>query len=142
MVNSEAFFGFSDWTFVAKDNDVNGVDEGINLYGLLFTGGNLSGTWSLSSFPPNLDFMLVFKAGSNNGKTVPGNLVAYLLNASSGSYQSPTLKDSDFSARAISHISLYVRDNGFSEVPLPAAAWLMLAGLGGLGFASRKKKAA
>jgi len=27
------------------------------------------------------------------------------------------------------------------DVPLPAAAWLMLAGVGGLGFASRKKKA-
>ncbi len=29
-----------------------------------------------------------------------------------------------------------------SEVPLPAAAWLMIAGLGGLGAASRKRKAA
>ena len=31
---------------------------------------------------------------------------------------------------------------GTSEIPLPAAAWLMIAGIGGLGFASRKKKAA
>ncbi|MEM8978375.1 MAG: VPLPA-CTERM sorting domain-containing protein [Pseudomonadota bacterium] len=30
---------------------------------------------------------------------------------------------------------------GVSPVPLPAAAWLMIAGLGGLGFASRRKKA-
>lgn len=29
-----------------------------------------------------------------------------------------------------------------SEVPLPAAAWLMIAGIGGLGFAGRKKKSA
>ena len=41
---------------------------------------------------------------------------------------------------AISHVSFY--DTGpLPDVPLPAAAWLMLAGVAGLGFSSRKKKA-
>ena len=40
----------------------------------------------------------------------------------------------------LSHISFYGGDAP-SEVPLPAAAWLMIAGLGGLGFAGRRKAA-
>lgn len=141
LVNAENFFGFSDWAFSVKDNDVNGVDEGVNTYGLSFTGDTISGTWSLTSFPADKDFMLVFKAGSNNGKTVPGNIVAYFLSAISGTYLSPTLKSSDFSSRDISHISLYVRDNA-TVIPVPGAIWLMGAGLAGLGLAGRKKKSA
>ena len=40
---------------------------------------------------------------------------------------------------AISHVSFY--DTGVPDIPLPAAVWLMGAGLAGLGFAGRKKKA-
>jgi hypothetical protein len=28
-VNSDEFFSFSDWKFIAKDNDLNGTDEGV-----------------------------------------------------------------------------------------------------------------
>ena len=38
----------------------------------------------------------------------------------------------------LSHITEF---GGPSEIPLPAAAWLMLAGVAGLGFASRRKAA-
>lgn len=41
----------------------------------------------------------------------------------------------------LSHITFYGGD-AVSDVPLPAAAWLMIAGLSGLGFAGRRKKAA
>lgn len=42
------------------------------------------------------------------------------------------------SAGGISHYT----EVGFSQVPVPGAIWLMGAGLAGLGFAGRKKKAA
>jgi len=42
----------------------------------------------------------------------------------------------------LSHISFYGGDyTPPNEVPLPAAAWLMIAGLGGLGFAGRRMAA-
>lgn len=145
-VNSEGFFGFNNWVQDAKDNNVNGVDEGANTYGLEFTGGVQSGTWELTgltSLPANLDFMLVFKAGNLNN-TVPGAIVAYLLTDVMGTYTSPNIAtNGQMNPRDISHISLYVRENGnVPDVPLPAAAWLMLAGVAGLSFSSRKKKAA
>jgi hypothetical protein len=38
-------------------------------------------------------------------------------------------------------IRLSITDGGF-EIPLPAAAWLMIAGIGGLGAVARRRKAA
>lgn len=42
---------------------------------------------------------------------------------------------------AVSHVTFYGIEET-PEVPIPGALWLMIAGLGGLGAASRRKKAA
>lgn len=44
QINEDSLFGFTDWAFLSKDNDVNGVDEGsesgnINPLNLSLTGG-------------------------------------------------------------------------------------------------------
>ncbi|MGE0408453.1 MAG: VPLPA-CTERM sorting domain-containing protein [Amphiplicatus sp.] len=62
-----------------------------------------------------------------------GNVAVYLKNTSGG------LLTVDYAATAgagagLSHYT------EFSEVPLPAAGWLMLAGLAGLGFSTRRRK--
>jgi hypothetical protein len=41
---------------------------------------------------------------------------------------------------ALSHGSIYYQPA--TPIPLPAAAWLILAGIGSLGFASRRRKGA
>jgi hypothetical protein len=42
----------------------------------------------------------------------------------------------------LSHLSFYNTGSDTPEIPLPAAAWLMLAGIGGLGAVARRRKAA
>ena len=39
----------------------------------------------------------------------------------------------------VSHISFY---NGAAPVPLPAAGWLLMAGLGGIGAVARRRRGA
>jgi hypothetical protein len=41
----------------------------------------------------------------------------------------------------LSNLAAYSSDVGGSEVPLPAAVWFMLSGLGALGYVRKKKKA-
>ncbi|MBB5520017.1 VPLPA-CTERM sorting domain-containing protein [Amphiplicatus metriothermophilus] len=137
VVNTEAFFGFSDWIFDAKDNDLDGVDEGANTLGLVLTGDAQSGTWALTGISSlaGLDVMLVFKGGTIAD---PAPLIAYLVADIMGSYLSPFFGPSG-QVQDISHVSVYYRE---TVIPLPAAAWLMLAGLAGLGFAGRRRKTA
>lgn len=64
-----------------------------------------------------------------------GPYAVFIKNTSGGSQ---TYTYSDARMLGLSHYTEF----GDAVIPLPAAAWLMLAGLGGLGFASRRKKAA
>ena len=49
------------------------------------------------------------------------------------------LDDVPVNQAGVSHISFY---NSVAPVPLPAAAWLLIAGLGGIAAVARKRKAA
>lgn len=44
QVNEDAIFGFTDWSFAQRDNDVNGTDTTTIDIGLLLTGTTLAGT--------------------------------------------------------------------------------------------------
>ncbi|MDQ2076946.1 PEP-CTERM sorting domain-containing protein [Marinimicrobium sp. ABcell2] len=111
-VNAEAFFGYTDWSFIDKDDEVSST----------------SGIWSLnepkwSAFD---EIMMIFKSG--RGTT----LVGYNINfgATSGTWESPfsaplfELKNT----RDVSHISFYGR--GATAVPEPSLLMLLLLGLG------------
>ena len=67
-----------------------------------------------------------------------GNVAVFVKNTSGG------LLEIDFTSFAGqgSGLSHYTEFGQVSQVPLPAAAWLMIAGLSGLGFAGRRKAAA
>ncbi len=52
QVNADSFFGFSDWVFDARDNNLNGVDTGTNSLGFSLLGGLISGTCR-STRPPS-----------------------------------------------------------------------------------------
>lgn len=144
-VNTNSFFGYSDWLFDGKweDPDEDGLNplfnDGASL--VAFDGDAQSGTWTLLN--NNLwslysDLMFIFKDGANT------NLTGYLMQvgAQNGTYESPFISPPfEFDregARDISHISIYMRGNG---VPVPAPGILGLLGIGliGLGLFTRRR---
>lgn len=126
------WFGFDDWSQDAKDNDLDGVDEGLNTLDFSVSGNRLLGDWMFGNSLAGLDVMLVFKDGQNAN---PNGLVSYLVNESSGTYLSMFFNEQRESQQ-ISHVSVWVRESEDpvppGQIPLPATAWLMLIGLAGI----------
>jgi len=137
QVNADMMFGFTDWVFDAKDDDVDGVNAGPNSLGLSLIGGTKNGTWSINSNAFSLfsDILLVFKDG--NGR--PPVYVGYLLSATSGTYMSPFLNANNNNLKGISNVGLYVRGPQ-RQVPEPGTLGLLGLAIGAMGFTLRKKK--
>lgn len=122
-------FGLDGWKEIDK------VDGNAGTSGVLTS--QASGMWSISSFDTYETFMIVLKGGPT--------FSAYLLGdgdtaASSGTWSTAgILKGNGQPGPGLSHITLWGTGTA-APVPLPAAAWLLLAGLGGLGAARRFKR--
>lgn len=102
------------------------------------------GEWDIFAAATSLygEFMMVFKGGNDNN-TDPASFVGYILAGTSGTWSSPLIATTGGSAgtmRDLSNVELFAR-GAPSVIPLPAAGWLLLGGLGGL-FAMRRRKAA
>jgi hypothetical protein len=134
--------------------NINGNNDAINLLGyitldksddattgvfpLALTGSpslvsGLSGTFSFSA-PGYTDFVIAFKTGQGKPgePTLDPDWAAFTLPAgvTSGSWSISGQQD-------LSHAVLYGK---LSPVPLPAAAWLLLSGVAGLGALARRRR--
>jgi len=128
-VNTEAFFGNADWVFEGKIGDL-GFGTG--------SGSGLSGSYDFSGEGVVGQVLLIFKGGNNP-------LVGYLLNSgvTSGTWSTPFVEPTfdlpgNSQAQNLSHLSVYSRTPSPSPVPLPAAGFLLIAGLGGLAALRRR----
>ena len=121
----------------------NGGQSGSNgavlasLFTLVNDGSSGSVSFNLSGTGYGLEYV-VLKASDKFA------LFAWDMNPVSGAFNwdiAGFITNNGGNTPALSHITFYGGE-AVSDVPLPAAAWLMIAGLGGLGFAGRRKKAA
>lgn len=97
--------------------------------------GEKAGTWSFAANPTltHAPAYMVVKAATN--------WALYTLDgAMSGDWSTAGLMTPNGKNQAgVSHLSFY---NSVAPVPLPAAAWLLMAGLGGLGVVARRRRGA
>jgi hypothetical protein len=113
----------------------NGAVEGEDYTGAFQVGfsNDKNGTWSFigGSSVTHLPAYMVVKAATN--------WALYALDgALSGDWSTSGLMTPNGKNQAgVSHISFY---NSVAPVPLPAAGWLLAAGLGGLGALARRRK--
>lgn len=100
---------------------------------------NESNLFAWVDFDPNTTTLSVFLSDSN---VKPGTLLFVKLGSGLQSFIGSEIRFG-FTAGAGAASSLHeVFNFSTTPVPLPAAAWLLLSGLAGLGFVGRRPKAA
>lgn len=136
----DGLFGLDTWNLIARDNDLDGTDTGV-ASAMTVSGSLISGTITLASTIFDLydHVAIVLKSG---GGLDPEFWVAY--KAVDGvfeyDYQSIFLNKKG-KVGELSHISLYGTPAELPPVPLPAAGWMLIAGIGGLAALRRRKRA-
>ncbi|MBE9061248.1 PTPA-CTERM sorting domain-containing protein [cf. Phormidesmis sp. LEGE 11477] len=151
-INSEAFFGKSDWIVAGKDDGAgqnsgddfnfiggtNGIIKLLNDSTLDQSVVTLLTSGRQGSSSPT-DLLLTFKGAANN--VDPSTVVAYLLNVpnSNGEYSwtSPFTNPNNGNLKDVSHVSLFYRAP-VDGTPIPTPA--LLPGLVGMGIAAVRKR--
>ncbi|MDH4028173.1 MAG: PEP-CTERM sorting domain-containing protein [Nitrospirota bacterium] len=135
-VNTESFFGFTDWIWLEKyDADNGGLETNFDFDWTVIPEDNEwpndKGTWSFSGSVWDIyeDVMILVKGGNNEKIYFSG----YLLDNST----KPTSGTWDVGNKELSHLTLYARGN--TPVPEPGTIMLLGSGLVGVAALGRKR---
>jgi len=125
-------FGMTGW--IGSDANNNGFGDGTVEFTSIDApvNGDKFGSWTIDSLAGLSKIVIVLKAGNKFGAFLL-DLVA--LDPLSGFWTS---------TKGLSHATIYYNGTPVpppSAVPLPAAGWMLLAGLGGIAALRRRRKA-
>ena len=138
-------FGVTNWTTdLGKIDTTKFVDDidGLN-FSITSDASNLSGTWELTAgwvFDPNETYAFVMKGGS-------AGTIAYLIDnaVTAGNWFNTDIPaNGGGNAPGLSNIQLFATGGlvpDMPPVPLPAAGWMLVAGIGGLAAMRRRRRA-
>lgn len=119
-----ALFGHTGWTLAAKTDGPGG--DGKVVFAIAPKNDTKAGTWKIGDYTGLEKAMITLKAG--NG------FAAFLLDVKD-------LAGTWSSSKGLSHASVYYKGNP-APIPLPAAAWLLIGGMGMLAATARRRRAA
>ncbi|MFO8126428.1 VPLPA-CTERM sorting domain-containing protein [Yoonia sp.] len=143
IFTTEGAFGYTGWDEldgfnIDQDQSLPSTQTG-RLFSFTFTvtDGYRSGTWTLNDGYTWGDGVYAFALKGSNDNAV------YLMDTdyTSGTWSMSDIVTGNDNNPDLSNITLLGTDD-LSPIPLPAAGWLLLMGLGGLGIASRRKSKA
>ena len=128
---TEGLFGQTDWEFIIKNDSPDGDDGDDLTITEPGTDGSFSYTGDLSMFE---QIVVVLKQSS----TFSAYLFDTPVDFSDASWSTQWAGNQ---SGELSHLSIYGRGDGDTpQIPLPAAGWMMIAGIGGLAALRRRRK--
>lgn len=139
VANDLSMFGLTGWG--NGDSTDSGAGDGSVLFASAPIVDATSGNWSLQSYGGYNPLMIILKSGPQYGAF----LITELFSGLSGTWsitqeQCNNRNRCQTTGKELSHASVYYNGEP-STVPLPAAGFLLLGGLGGLAALRRKRKA-
>lgn len=119
-------FSMTGWVLADKNDDMNSGDQSIMFDGSVadnVANGTKGGDWAITSLAAS-KVVVTLKAGNQFG--------AFLVDSLTGTWSA---------TKDLSHSSIYYIPGGGvgGQVPLPAAGWMLIAGLGGIAAVRRRK---
>lgn len=135
---NQTFFGLDGWA-VGDSTDSGAGDGSVQFVNAPVVNAT-SGTWSLQSYGGYDPLMIVLKSSTFYAAFLLDELVSGLSGTWAITQEQCNRNGCRTNGKELSHASVYYNGEP-SQVPLPAAGFLLLGGLGGLAALRRMRKA-